>query len=83
MFAVYAFANPDLAENGSQDCWARNDFKLPIEPPAFDGVNEDGVPIPVGDIPPTWDTDIAVNATAKMQSYFTNMFIFSLLLLVS
>ena len=31
-FGVYAFANPDMAENENIDCWARNDFYLPIQP---------------------------------------------------
>ena len=29
-FAVYAFANPDLAENDNVHCYARNDFGIPI-----------------------------------------------------
>jgi hypothetical protein len=56
-FAVYAFANPDLAENNNVHCYARNDFGIPIsQPPVYvDGVLE-------GVIHPTWD-DMAVNTT--------------------
>lgn len=56
-FAVYAFANPDLAENDNVHCYARNDFGIPISPPVYD---DEGVL--VGDIHKTWD-DMAVNAT--------------------
>ena len=35
-FGYYSFANPDKAENDNIDCWARNDFKLPIQQANFD-----------------------------------------------
>jgi hypothetical protein len=39
-FGAYAFANPDIAENEGVHCWARNDFKIPIEPYVPDFVSQ-------------------------------------------
>jgi hypothetical protein len=37
-FGVYAFANPDMAENENIDCWARSDFYLPVQPATYEMV---------------------------------------------
>jgi len=58
-FSVYAFNNPDIVENGGLECWARNDFYVPVSgPPDRDDKNE----IIVDTIQPTWD-EMNVNTT--------------------
>ena len=57
-FSVYAFSNPDMVENQNVDCWARNDFSVPVSgPPA---TNDEGEI--VGTAHATWD-EMNVNTT--------------------
>ena len=68
----FAVENPHTV-----DCWARNDFQIPIAPPSIDLEGN------LSGTASTWDAGLAVNTTVNYQSYFMMMFIFSLLLLVS
>jgi len=54
-----AFTNPDLVENWELECWARNDFYVPVSgPPVEDSDGE----IIFGTGLPTWD-EMNVNTT--------------------